>query len=70
MNDHTLSNVFFISLDWLSLLFKSATSGLLVTAADEFRAVIGMRIGKEDLSTRRKPALVPLSPPKNARDLT
>jgi hypothetical protein len=36
---------------------------------DECGAVGGMRIGKGNRSTRRKPALVPLCPPRIPRDL-
>jgi hypothetical protein len=37
---------------------------------DECGAVGGMLIGRENRSTRRKPAPVPLSPPQIPRDLT
>jgi hypothetical protein len=37
---------------------------------DEYGAVSGMRIGKENRSARRKPALVPLCPPQIPHDLT
>jgi hypothetical protein len=37
---------------------------------DECGAVSGMRIGRGNLSTRRKPAPVPLRPPQIPRDLT
>jgi hypothetical protein len=37
---------------------------------DECGAVGGMRIGRENRSTRRKPAPVPLSPPQIPYDLT
>jgi hypothetical protein len=37
---------------------------------DECGAVGGMRIGRENRSTRRKPAPVPLCPPQIPHDLT
>jgi hypothetical protein len=37
---------------------------------DECGAVSGMRIGKGNRSTRRKPAPVPLSPPQIPHELT
>jgi hypothetical protein len=40
-----------------------------MTDDDECGAVGGMRIGRGNLSTRRKPALVPLCPPQIPHDL-
>jgi hypothetical protein len=37
---------------------------------DDYGAVGGMRIGRGNRSTRRKPAPVPLCPPKNPNNLT
>jgi hypothetical protein len=37
---------------------------------DDYGAIGGMRIGKGNRSTRRKPALVPLCPPQIPHDLT
>jgi hypothetical protein len=37
---------------------------------DDYGAVGGMRIGRGNRSTRRKPALVPLCPPQIPHDLT
>jgi hypothetical protein len=51
----------------LSPLGTAATTGLLYqpqTIDDECGAVGGMRIGRRNRSTRRKPAPVPLSPPQ------
>jgi hypothetical protein len=61
----------------LSPLGTSATVGLLYQARmiddedddDEYRAVGGMRIGRGNRSTRRKPSLVPLCAPQIPHDL-
>jgi hypothetical protein len=61
------------SLDFLrlSLLDTSATIWPIVPAPNdnEFGAVGGMRIGRGNLSSRRKPAPVPLCPQKIPHDL-
>jgi hypothetical protein len=57
----------------LSPLGTSATVGLLYQpwmTDDECGADGGMRTGRGNRSTRRKPAPVPLCPPKNPHDLT
>jgi hypothetical protein len=54
----------------LSPLGTSATISPIVDDGDECGAVGGMRIGKENRSTRRKPAQMPLCPPQIPRDLT
>jgi hypothetical protein len=56
----------------LSSLGTSATVGLLYQPRmidDDYGAVGGMRIGRGNLSTRRKPAPVPLCPPQIPHDL-
>jgi hypothetical protein len=64
------SLVFLVSLGGvrLSPLGMSATVGLLYQPQmmddDDYGAVGGMRIGRENRSTRRKPAPVPLCPPQ------
>jgi hypothetical protein len=58
--------------DWVHLVRRLLT-GLLYqprTIDDECGAVGGMRIGRGNLSTRRKPVLVPLCPPQIPHDLT
>jgi hypothetical protein len=58
----------------LSPLGTSATVGQLyqprMIDEDDYEAVGGMRIGRGNRSTRRKPAPVPLFPPQTPRDLT
>jgi hypothetical protein len=57
----------------LSPLGTSATVGLLYqpwVIDDDYGAVGGMRIGRGNRSTRRKPATVPLCPPQIPHDLT
>jgi hypothetical protein len=58
----------------LSSLGTSATVGLLyqprMVDDEDYGAVGGMRIGKGNRSTRRKPAPVPLCPPQIPHDLT
>jgi hypothetical protein len=57
----------------LSPLGTSSTVGLLYQPRmidDDCGAVGGMRIGRGNRSTRRKPALVPLCPPQILHDLT
>jgi hypothetical protein len=58
----------------LSPLGTSATVGLLYQPPmiddDDYRAVGGMRIGRGNRSTRKKPAPVPLCPPQIPHDLT
>jgi hypothetical protein len=57
----------------LSPLGTSATVDLLYQPRmidDEFGVVGGMRIGRGNRSTRRKPAPVPLWPPQIPHDLT
>jgi hypothetical protein len=71
-----LDNFFFlVSLGGvrLSPLGTSATVGLLYQPRiinDDYRAVGGMKIGRGNRSTRRKPAPVPLCPPQIPHDLT
>jgi hypothetical protein len=59
--------------DWVHLVSRPLI-GLLyqprMIADDECGAVGGMRIGRGDRSTRRKPVLVPLCPPRISHDLT
>jgi hypothetical protein len=57
----------------LNPLGTSATVGLLYQPRmidDDYGAVGGMRIGRGNQSTRRKPAPVPLCPPQNPHHLT
>jgi hypothetical protein len=58
----------------LSTLGSSATVGLLYQPRmlddDDYGAVGGMRIGRGNRSTRRKPAPVPLCPPQIPHNLT
>jgi hypothetical protein len=57
----------------LSPLGTSATVGLLYQPQmidDDYGAVGGMRIGRRNRSTRRKPAPLPLCPPQIPHDLT
>jgi hypothetical protein len=57
----------------LSPLGTSATNWPIVPAPmidDECGAVYGMRVGRGNRSTRRKPAQVPLCPPRIPHDLT
>jgi hypothetical protein len=58
----------------LSPVGTSATVGLLYQSrlidGDEYGAVGGMRIGRGNRSTRRKPGPVPLCPPQIPHDLT
>jgi hypothetical protein len=57
----------------LSPLGTSTTIGLLYQPRmidDECGAVGGMRIGRGNRSTRRKPAILPLCPPQIPHDLT
>jgi hypothetical protein len=71
------TNSFFFSLVSLggvrlSPLGTSATVGLLHQSRmidDDYGAVGGMRIGRGNRSTRRKPAPVPLCPPQFPHDL-
>jgi hypothetical protein len=56
----------------LSPLGTSAANWPIVSARmidDEYGAVGGMRIGRGNRSTRRKPALMPLCPPQIPHDL-
>jgi hypothetical protein len=56
----------------LSPIFTSATVGLLYQPRkiyDDYGTVGGMRIGRGNRSTRRKPAPVPLFPPQIPHDL-
>jgi hypothetical protein len=60
----------------LSPLGTSATAGLLYQPRmiddddDDYGAVGGIRIGRGNRSTRRKPVPVPLYPPQIPHDLT
>jgi hypothetical protein len=58
----------------LSPLGTAATTGLLYqlqTIVDGDRgAIVGMKIGRENQSTWRKPAPAPLCPPQNPHDQT
>jgi hypothetical protein len=54
----------------LSPLGTSAINWTIVPAPDECGAVSAMRIGRGNLSTRRKPAPVLLCPPQIPHDLT
>jgi hypothetical protein len=70
-----ISYIFFflgVGWDWVHLLCRPLT-GLLYQPRmidDECGAVGGIRIGKGNRSTRRKPAQVPLCPPQIPHDLT
>jgi hypothetical protein len=57
--------------DWVHLVRRTLI-GLLYQPRmiDECRAIGGMRIGRGNRSTRRKPASVPLFPPRIPHDLT
>jgi hypothetical protein len=57
--------------DWVHLVRRPLT-GLLYQprTTDECGAVGGMRIGRRNRSTRRKPTPVPLCPPQIPHDLT
>jgi hypothetical protein len=66
---------FLVSLGWvrLSPLGTSATVGLLYQPRmidDDYGAVGGMKIGRGDRSTRRKPAPAPLCPPQIPHGMT
>jgi hypothetical protein len=65
---------FLVFLGGVSPLGTSATVGLLYQPRmiydDDYGAVGGMRIGRGNRSTRRKPAPVPLCPPQVPHDLT
>jgi hypothetical protein len=71
-----LSNFFLlISPGWVRLwvhLVRRPLTGLLYQPRmiDERGAVGGMKIGRGNRSTRRKPATVPLCPPQIPHDLT
>jgi hypothetical protein len=72
---HRICIFFLVSLGGvrLSPLGTSATVDLLYQPQmidDDYGAVGGMRIGRRNRSTRRKPAPVPLCPPKIPHDLT
>jgi hypothetical protein len=56
----------------LGALGKSATSLPVVPAPDDYKdgELAGMMIGRGNRSTRRKPAPVPLCPPRIPHDLT
>jgi hypothetical protein len=53
----------------LSPLCTYVTNWPIVPAPDD-GAVGGMRIGRRNRSTRRKPAAMPLCPPQNPHDVT
>jgi hypothetical protein len=57
--------------DWVHLV-RRPLIGLLYQPwmVDKYGAIGGMRIGRGKLSTRRKPAPVPLCPPPTSHDLT
>jgi hypothetical protein len=65
-------SIFIISGVGLSPLGTAATSGLLykpqMIDEDDCGAVGGMKIGRGNRSTRRKPAPAPLCPPQNPHD--
>jgi hypothetical protein len=70
-----MSLFFLVSLGGLKLspLDTSATGGLLYQPRmidDDYGAAGGMRIGRGNRSTQRKPAPVPLCPPQIPHDLT
>jgi hypothetical protein len=62
------SNFFLIGIvgggDQFSKLYTAATNRPIVPAPGDYDGVIGGMIGTGNLSTRRKPAPVPLSPPQ------
>jgi hypothetical protein len=64
----------FVSLGGVRLIVSplgtSATVGYCTMIDDDYGAVGGMRIGRGNRSTRRKPAPVPLCPSKIPHDLT
>jgi hypothetical protein len=61
-----------VGLDWVHLVRRPLIGLLfqLQTIDDACGAVDGMRIGRGNRSTRRKPAPVPLCPPQILHDLT
>jgi hypothetical protein len=74
---HCSSNIsvtFFFSGVGLSPLGTAATSGLFykpqVIDEGDCGAIGGMKIGRENRSTRRKPASAPLCPPQIPHDQT
>jgi hypothetical protein len=75
-NTVTIETFFLVSLGGvrLSPLGTSATVGLLYQPRmiddDDYGTVGGMRIGRENRSTRRKSAPVPLCPPQIPHDQT
>jgi hypothetical protein len=75
LNSHTINFSFFflgVGWDWVHLARRPLT-GLLYQPwvfGDWFGADGGMRIGRGNRSTRRKPAPVPLCPPQIPHDLT
>jgi hypothetical protein len=74
----TVNNVMYFLLlslvGWDSPLCTSATTGLLnqpqMIDDGDCGAIAGMKIGRGNWSTRRKPASVPLCPPQILHDLT
>jgi hypothetical protein len=72
----SLQDVLFFSWGWvrLSPLGTSATNWSIVPAPDDrwwwMWSIGGMRIGRRNRSTRRKPAPVPLCPPQIQHELT
>jgi hypothetical protein len=57
-------NTFFFKFLWVGLLYQPWMID------DDYGAIGGMRIGRGNRSTRRKPAPVPLCPPQIPHDLT
>jgi hypothetical protein len=67
-----LFNFLGLGLDWVHFV-RRPLIGLLYQPRmidDEYGTVGGMRIGRVNRSTRRKPAAVPLCPPQLPHDLT
>jgi hypothetical protein len=57
-------DLFLLLLSWVRAgpLHTSATISSTVPAVDDYGAVSGMKAGKANLTTQRKPFSVPLSP--------
>jgi hypothetical protein len=72
LHEHPGSFFLLVGWDWVHLVLRPLF-GLLYQPQmihDECGAIDGMRIGRGDRSTQRKPAPVPLCPPQIPHDLT
>jgi hypothetical protein len=69
-----LSSHFFLLVGWEKVPCTAATSGLLyqpqMIGEDDCGTIGGMKIGRRNRSTRRKPAPAPLCPPQIPLDQT